>query len=38
MAKESGSRLIANNKKAFHDYYFVATYQEVIDLAGKDVK
>ena len=26
MAKESGIRLIANNKKAYHDYFIEDTY------------
>ena len=27
MAKEKGSRLIANNKKAYHDYFIEETYE-----------
>ena len=38
MAKESGSRLIANNKKAFHDYFIEDTYEADIALAGTEVK
>ena len=38
MAKESGSRLIANNKKAYHDYFIEDTYEAGIELAGTDVK
>ena len=38
MAKESGSRLIANNKKAYHDYFIEATYEAGIELAGTEVK
>ena len=38
MAKESGSRLIANNKKAFHDYFIEDTYEAGIALAGTEVK
>ena len=38
MAKESGSRLIANNKKAFHDYFIEDTYEAGIELAGTEVK
>ncbi len=38
MAKESGSRLIANNKKAYHDYFIEDTYKAGIELAGTEVK
>ena len=38
MAKESGSRLIANNKKAYHDYFIEETYEAGIELAGTEVK
>lgn len=38
MAKESGSRLIANNKKAYHDYFIEDTYEAGIELAGTEVK
>ena len=38
MAKESGSRLIANNKKAYHDYFIEDTYESGIELAGTEVK
>ena len=38
MAKESGIRLIANNKKAYHDYFIEETYQAGIALAGTEVK
>ena len=34
MAKESGIRLIANNKKAYHDYFIEDTYEAGIELAG----
>ena len=37
MAKESGSRLIANNK-AYHDYFIEDTYEAGIELAGTEVK
>ena len=30
MAKEKGSRLIANNKKAYHDYFIEETYRPVL--------
>ena len=32
MAKESGIRLIANNKKAYHDYFIEDTYEAGIEL------
>ena len=38
LAKESGSRLIANNKKAYHDYFIEDTYEAGIELAGTEVK
>ena len=38
MGKESGIRLIANNKKAYHDYFIEDTYEAGIDLAGTEVK
>ena len=38
MGKESGIRLIANNKKAYHDYFIEDTYEAGIELAGTDVK
>ena len=38
MAKEKGSRLIANNKKAYHDYFIEDTYEAGIALAGTEVK
>ncbi len=38
MAKEKGSRLIANNKKAYHDYFIEETYEAGIALAGTEVK
>ena len=38
MAKESGSRLIANNKKAYHEYFIEDTYEAGIELAGTEVK
>lgn len=38
MAKESGSRLIANNKKVYHDYFIEDTYEAGIELAGTEVK
>lgn len=38
MAKEQGSRLIANNKKAYHDYFIEETYEAGIALHGTEVK
>lgn len=38
MAKEKGSRLIANNKKAYHDYFIEETYEAGIALHGIEVK
>lgn len=38
MAKEKGSRLIANNKKAYHDYFIEETYEAGIELHGTEVK
>ena len=37
MAKEN-IKLIANNKKAYHDYYLVDTYEAGISLKGTEVK
>ena len=38
MAKEKGSRLIANNKKAYHDYFIEETYEAGFALHGTEVK
>ena len=38
MAKEKGSRLIANNKKAYHDYFILDNYEAGIALHGTEVK
>ena len=38
MAKEKGSRLIANNKKAYHDYFIEETHEAGIALHGTEVK
>lgn len=37
MAKES-IKLIANNKKAYHDYFILETFQAGISLTGTEVK
>ena len=38
MAKAHGTKLIANNKKAFHDFFILDTYEAGISLAGTEVK
>jgi SsrA-binding protein len=38
MAKEKDSRLIANNKKAYHDYFIDDKYEAGIALHGTEVK
>ncbi|MGC4892652.1 SsrA-binding protein SmpB [Micromonospora sp. DT31] len=38
MARESGRKLIASNKKARHDYDILKTYEAGIVLAGTEVK
>ena len=38
MAKEQSKRLIAQNKKAYHDYFIEETFQAGISLAGTEVK
>ena len=38
MAKEKGTRLIANNKKAYHDCFIDETFEAGIELAGTEVK
>ena len=38
MAKTTGIKLIANNKKAFHDYFIEDSYEAGISLAGTEVK
>ena len=37
MTKSNG-KLIANNKKAYHDYFILDTYETGISLAGTEVK
>lgn len=37
MAKTNG-KMIANNKKAYHDYFILDTYEAGISLAGTEVK
>lgn len=38
MAKEKTAKLIAQNKKAFHEYFIEETYQAGISLSGTEVK
>ena len=38
MAKKETQKLIANNKKAFHDYFIDETYEAGIALHGTEVK
>ena len=38
MAKEKTNRLIAQNKKAYHDYFIEETFQAGISLSGTEVK
>ena len=38
MVKETGQHLIANNKKAYHDYFIEEKYEAGIALAGTEVK
>lgn len=38
MPKKTGIKLIANNKKVFHDYFIEDTYEAGIALAGTEVK
>ncbi|HBZ02237.1 MAG TPA: SsrA-binding protein [Lachnospiraceae bacterium] len=38
MAKDSGIKLIANNKKAYHDYFIDETFEAGIELVGTEVK
>ena len=38
MAKETETKLIANNKKAYHDFFIDETYEAGIELAGTEVK
>ena len=38
MVKETGGRLIANNKNAYHDYFIEEKYEAGIALAGTEVK
>ena len=38
MAKEEAKKLVANNKKAYHDYFIEEKYEAGIELFGTEVK
>ncbi len=38
MGKGTGIRLVANNKKAYHDYFIEDKYEAGVSLAGTEVK
>ena len=38
MSRSGGEKLIANNKKAYHDYFIEETFEAGISLAGTEVK
>ena len=38
MPKQKGTRLIANNKKAYHDYFIEEKYEAGLALVGTEVK
>ncbi len=38
MAKKTGVKLIANNKKAYHEYFILDTFEAGISLVGTEVK
>ena len=38
MPKQTGTKQIAANKKAFHDYFILEKYEAGIELAGTEVK
>ena len=38
MARQKGIKIIANNKKAFHDYFIDEKYEAGIELSGTEVK
>lgn len=38
MSKETGVKLVANNKKAYHEYFIEEKYEAGISLAGTEVK
>ena len=38
MPKQTGTKQIAANRKAFHDYFILERYEAGIELAGTEVK
>ncbi len=38
MSKQTGIKLVANNKKAYHDYFILETFEAGIALVGTEVK
>lgn len=38
MAKQLGKKVITSNRKAFHEYYVLESYEAGIELAGTEVK
>lgn len=38
MPKQTGTKQIASNRKAFHDYFILERYEAGIELAGTEVK
>jgi len=38
VAKQRGTKLIANNKKAYHDYFILEEYEAGIVLTGTEIK
>ena len=38
MAEKTGIKVVANNKKAFHEYFIVERYEAGIELFGTEVK
>ncbi len=38
MAKKQGTKLVANNKKAYHDFFIEETFEAGIALVGTEVK
>ena len=37
-AKQTGNRIVAQNRKAYHDYFVEDKYEAGISLAGTEVK
>ena len=38
MPKQTGTKQIASNRKAFHDYFVLDRFEAGIELAGTEVK